>query len=448
MRAHLPLLQDPDGNGLPAGDLLSGDLDPLVLSVGLALLVLASFSANASAALLVYSPTKLARRLGEEAAAAPLELLRAHDLEYRLLARLLMIGGCTAGLLAADVAGSGSLGRGVFVATCVVAAFLVAVLPATPAERGAERIVLRALPILSPLRVVLSFPILRPMIAICRPLLRALRIPDKPPTEPDEIADEILAAVADSAGEDELEEEEKVWIGNIVELKELHASEAMTPRTDIHGLEAGTSLREAVQRAVEKGHSRLPVYDGTIDNVVGIFYAKDVLGRLAREEDTDSVTVGEVTREALFAPESMRISHLLQEFKQSKVQMAIVLDEYGGTAGLITIEDVLEEIVGDIADEFDPEEELPIEVIEDRRVIEVSGKTRVEEANDALHEDLVPEGEDYDTVGGFVFHHLGQIPEAGETLRTGGLEYKILQVEGRRIRRLRLTLLEPQPSDT
>jgi CBS domain containing-hemolysin-like protein len=303
------------------------------------------------------------------------------------------------------------------------------------------------LPAIEPLRFILLYPLVRPLIRVCKPLLRALRIPDRPPTEPDEIADEILAAVDDSAGVGKLEEEERTWISNIVELKELHASEVMTPRTDIHALEASTPLFDAIKQAVAKGHSRLPVYEESIDNVVGVFYAKDILSRLAKEQDTSTITVGEVTRDPLFAPESMQVSVLLRDFKRTKVQMAIVLDEYGGTAGLITIEDVLEEIVGEITDEFDPEEEEPIKSIISSKVIEVSGKTRVEEANSALAAELVPQGEDYDTVGGYVFSHLGRIPESGETFQSAGLEYAILSVNNRRIGRVRLTLLTPLPAD-
>ena len=128
--------------------------------------------------------------------------------------------------------------------------------------------------------------------------------------------------------------------------------------------------------------------------------------------------------------------------------MAIVLDEYGGTAGLITIEDILEEIVGDIADEHDPEEEVPIVIVEDNRVIEVSGKTRVEDANEAMEEDHIPEGEDYDTVGGFVFSHLGHIPEPDTKFAANGIEYQILSTTGRRIGRVRLTRMAPQPTDS
>ena len=162
----------------------------------------------------------------------------------------------------------------------------------------------------------------------------------------------------------------------------------------------------------------------------------------------NSITVGELNRKPLFAPASMRISDLLKEFKNSKVQMAIVIDEYGGTAGLITIEDILEEIVGEIEDEFDPEAEAPITIIERDHVIEVSGKTRVEEANEALGVDVIPPGADYDTVGGFVFSHLEQIPDVGATFQIAGVELQILTVQHQRVSRVRLTLLTAQPTDS
>ena len=426
---------------------VDGAIDPVPVIIGAALLVVAAVSANASSALLAYSPTKLRRLLGSDRGPAALELLHAHDLEIRVLVRLVMIASATGCLLLTSAGMEGTLGQILFACVCVAMAFLVAVLPAAVAQRGAERVVVLILPAIEPLRFILLYPLVRPLIRVCKPLLRALRIPDRPPTEPDEIADEILAAVDDSAGVGKLEEEERTWISNIVELKELHASEVMTPRTDIHALEASTPLFDAIKQAVAKGHSRLPVYEESIDNVVGVFYAKDILSRLAKEQDTSTITVGEVTRDPLFAPESMQVSVLLRDFKRTKVQMAIVLDEYGGTAGLITIEDVLEEIVGEITDEFDPEEEEPIKSIISSKVIEVSGKTRVEEANSALAAELVPQGEDYDTVGGYVFSHLGRIPESGETFQSAGLEYAILSVNNRRIGRVRLTLLTPLPAD-
>jgi putative hemolysin len=426
---------------------MMGGMQPLTMALGCILLLIAALSANTSTALLVFSPTKL-QKLDADRADNMLGFLRAHDLECRILARLMTVGAATGCILMTSDSVPGLLGRVLFVSVCVALVFVVVVLPAAIAKRGPERVVMRMLPWMRRLHIVLRYPLIVPLIRVSRPVLRALKMPDAPPTGPEEIAEEILAAVSDSAGSGKLADDEKAWIGNIVELNDLHASEVMMPRTDIHALEAGTPLTEAIRIAVEKGHSRFPVYKETIDNVVGVFYAKDVLSRFAKQMDVSSIAVGELIRHPLFAPESMRISDLLREFKASKVQMAIVIDEYGGTAGLITIEDVLEEIVGEIEDEFDPEEEAPITVIEDNQVIEVSGKTRVEEANEALGSDLVPERKDYDTVGGFVFAHLGQIPESDERFQVGGLEYRILAVDNRRISRVRLTVLSAQPSDS
>jgi CBS domain containing-hemolysin-like protein len=435
---EVSFLQDPlaGGVGLPG------------MALALLLLALASVGAQASAAMLACSPTKLERLLPPEAAEATLLYLRKHDMELRVSARLLMIGAAAGSLLLARQAVDGHLGEAIFAAFCLLLLLVVAVFPAVLAQRNAEPMVKRTLPIIRPLSAVLRYPVLRPLLWVTRPLLRAFKVPEHPHDDPEGIADHIMAAVADSAGPGTLAEEERAWISNIVELKALHVSEAMTPRTDIYAFDAKMPLVQAVREAVAAGHSRFPVYNGSIDDVVGVFYAKDVLTRVAAEQDITTIEVGSMCREPLFTPESMGVSELLREFRSKKVQMAIVLDEYGGTAGLITIEDILEEIVGDISDEYDPEEEAAIKVLEDRRVIEVSGRTRVEEANDALQDEPIPEGGDYDTVGGFVFAHLGRIPEVGAAFESGGIEYRVLSTNGRRIGRLRLTRLMPQPSDT
>ncbi len=430
-----------------SGGVVSGDIHPWSMAAGCALLLLAAIASHTSAALLVYSPTRLKKLLGPDRGATAVQLLQAHDLEFRAAARSIMVVATAASLWMANSSVHGTLGQLVFIGLCLALVLLVAVLPAAMAQRGAERVLALLLPSLRLVRYLLLYPLIRPMIWTCRPVLRALRIPADPPMQPEEIADEILAAVSDSSRDNKLAEEEKTWIGNIVALKQRHVSEVMMPRTDIHALEATLPLADAIGLAVAKGHSRFPVYQESIDNVVGVFYAKDVLSRLARDQDTARIQVGEVTRDPLFAPESMLVGDLLREFKSSKVQMAIVLDEYGGTAGLITIEDILEEIVGEITDEFDPDEELPVRSIHDNRILEVSGKARVDEANATLGDELIPSGEDYDTVGGFVFAHLGQIPAAGETFQTGGLEYRILQVDNRRVSMVRLTVLEPHASD-
>ncbi len=427
---------------------LEGSLSPLGLALACGLLGMAAFGAHSATALLLYSPTKLARKLAARTGRDELiSTLQAQGRELQVVARLLTIFGVVGAVFLTYQNVEGTLGTVAMVAMALALFFLVGVLPAAVAARRAEDLVLGVVPALQTLRRLLRYPLVLPLLWLATPVLRALRVPDQPPTDPEEVADEILAAVSDSATASALEEERKVWIGNIIELEDVHVSEVMTPRTDVLAFEAGLSLREAVARAVQAGHSRFPVYQDKMDNVVGVFYAKDALAYFGQNGTAEGAQVKDIMRQPLFAPESMGVLDLLREFKTLKVQLAVVLDEYGGNAGLITIEDILEEIVGDISDEYDPDEEEPIKVIEDQRVIEVSGKARVEEAN-ALLKDRVPEGDDYDTVAGFVFNHLGRIPEVGTRFEADGIAYEVLRANGRRIGRLRLTLMQPQPQDS
>jgi magnesium and cobalt exporter, CNNM family len=424
---------------------------PLGLGLACVLLAIATFGAHGATALLLYSPTKLGRRLAglgsaTQAIEARIATLKAQARELQVIARLLTFVGVVGAVFLTHRSVDGTLGVVALATMALALLFLVGVLPAAIAARRAEDLIVHVAPVLQALTRLLRYPLVLPMLWVAKPVLRALKVPDKPPTDPEEVADEILAAVADSATASALEEERKVWIGNIIELKDLHVSEVMTPRTDVLAFEVGLAMREAVARAVQAGHSRFPVYADKMDNVVGVFYAKDALAYFGQNGTAEGAQVKDIMRQPLFAPESMGVLDLLREFKAQKVQLAVVLDEYGGTAGLITIEDILEEIVGDISDEYDTDEEEPIKVIEDQRVIEVSGKARVEEANTML-EHRVPEGDDYDTVAGFVFNHLGRIPEVGTKFETDGIKYEVLRANGRRIGRLRLTLMQPQPQD-
>ncbi len=194
------------------------------------------------------------------------------------------------------------------------------------------------------------------------------------------------------------------------------------------------TIDDAVSIIVERGFSRVPVYHETIDNIVGVVYAKDLLRCLA-ENRRPSLT--EIARPPYFIPESKRVDELLAELRQSKVHIAIVVDEYGGTAGLVTIEDLLEEIVGEIQDEYD-REEAPIERVNENEAI-LDARVSI----DALEElfGFEPEGDDhdYDTVGGFVYHHLGKVPAAGDEVRVDGLTLRVLSVLGRRIKKVRAT---------
>ena len=200
-----------------------------------------------------------------------------------------------------------------------------------------------------------------------------------------------------------------------------------------------------VSRAIETGFSRYPVYENKVDHVVGVFYAKDALARLSNGA-SKQVAINEVMRKPLFVPESMGVVELLRTFKSTKLQMAIVLDEYGGTAGLISVEDILEEIIGDMADEFDADEEEAIVVITPDRVLEISGRARVTDVNEALGCGI-PDNPEYDTVAGYVFSSLSKIPKEGDTIEVDGIEFTILESDDRRIRRMRVKLPEPQVSN-
>jgi putative hemolysin len=403
-------------------------------------LLVAVVGSMAAVSLLVYSPTKLARMLKSNGESQILTHLREHGDEYQVLGRFLGLGGLVGGsvLLWAGQPGSLPLAFAVYALLAVV---FCGVLPAYLSKSHAERIALATTRLLRPCLALAHYPLIVPLKTIAASMLRILRVPDGRPATPDEIAEEITAAVSDSANNQELPEEERSWIENIVELSHRHASEVMTPRTDVLAFNRSMPLLEAVRLASHAGFSRFPVYEDKVDNVVGVFYAKDALPLVGNGRDEVDSSVSDKMRKPLFVPESMNLIELLRQFRASKVQMAIVLDEYGGTAGVVTIEDVLEEIVGDITDEYDADESEPIRVVEEGRVIEITGRARVDEANEILGTHI-PEDGDYDTVAGLVFSTLDRIPKINETVPVNGVEIRILRADERRIRRMRLTVLD------
>ncbi len=415
-------------------------MEPATLVAALAAiagLFVAILGAMIGAAILVYSPTKIARIRGADSPTN--KDLAEHERTYEVLGWLALVFGIAVGApLFWQWAAAG--GWPLAVLAVLIVGLLCAALPSGVAPHRPERIVLTFLPALRIVRVLLHYPLVL-LSVITRGLMRAARIHEDAPRRPEDIADEIMAAVTDSAQESQLEEEERNWIENIVELKDLRVSEVMTPRTDVVAFEADLPLTDAVQQAIEKGHSRYPVYEGKVDHVIGVFYAKDALARLSNGSSKE-VAVRQVMRQPLFVPETMGVNTLLREFKTGKVQLAVVLDEYGGTAGLISIEDILEEIVGDITDEFEADEEDAIVTTDDDRVVEVAGRARIDEINKALGCAL-PENEDYDTAAGYLFTRLGRIPKNGETTNLDGIEFEVLEADDRRIARLRLRLPEP-----
>jgi putative hemolysin len=247
-----------------------------------------------------------------------------------------------------------------------------------------------------------------------------------------QITAEELRLIVERGGEQGvLEAEEEQMINSIIELGERRLHEVMIPRIAIVSLSASATLDEAIDKVVDEGHSRIPVYEESIDEVVGILYAKDLLPIL-KAGGGPRPELRSLLRTPVFVPESMTIDDLLHEFQRRKVHIAIVLDEYGGTAGLLTIEDLLEEIVGEIQDEYDTEEPMVVRISDDEARID--GRADVDDLAELFDTTLGLEDEDeYDTVGGLIYHRIGGVPSPGDVVEVDGLELTVETIDGRRV---------------
>ncbi len=237
-----------------------------------------------------------------------------------------------------------------------------------------------------------------------------------------------------------IEEEEQELIDGIVSFRSVTAREVMTPRVDMAAISTENSFEELIELITESGHSRIPLFEGNLDNIIGIIYAKDLLPFLTDEKLRDSISLVKISRKPMFIPESKIISDLMHEFQSKNMHVGIVVDEYGGTAGLVSLEDILEEIVGDIKDEYDKEETEITKLSEN--IYEVLGKVPISEINELLEIDLSSENDDYDTIGGFIFTHTGTIPEIGLTFDYNGINFTVKEVENKRINKILIKILD------
>jgi putative hemolysin len=244
--------------------------------------------------------------------------------------------------------------------------------------------------------------------------------------------EELRQIVNVSEAEGVLEEEEHDMIRGIFEFGETTVGEVKVPRVDMVALPVDTPLLEALDTILQQGHSRIPIYEESVDNIVGVLYDKDLL-KYIRENEL-SVSLRDVVRPALHVPESKRVDDLFRELQQKKVHIAIVLDEYGGTDGLVTLEDLLEEIVGEIQDETDREKPL-LERIDDD-TYDVSAMIDMEQLNEEL--DIVLPINGVETLGGFVYEQVGEVPQPGAVVDVDGITIEVLAIEGRRIRTVRV----------
>jgi len=332
---------------------------------------------------------------------------------------------------------------GVAVAACfeVVVIFVVAeAIPKQWAVRHPDRAALLSAPLVTAL---IAFPPIRLVSSALIGLSRWLTPGGDSADELGEVTESELLALADAAVDElVLEREERALISPIIEFGDTIVREVMAPRPDIVAVEAVSPAAAVLERAMASGLSRIPVFERTVDDVVGIAYTKDLM-RAVRAGD-ESRPVAELARPAHYVPETKRVAPLLREMQAEQYHLAVVVDEYGGTAGIVTLEDLIEELVGEIADEFDVDEPL-VEPLSEHEY-RVSGKMPVDEVNELLGADL-PVG-DWDTIGGLFLHLRGQVPVEGERLRADGNVLVAEKVQGRRIGSVRIVRHGAEASDS
>ncbi len=262
-----------------------------------------------------------------------------------------------------------------------------------------------------------------------------------PQMDEESLEEEIRTIVTEGHREGLLEGEAREMIEGVIELGDADVAEIMTPRTDMHMVQVDLAWDELLADVTSAGHTRIPVYDTNRDDIIGVLYSKDLLPELAKPVDDPRKPLRELIRKPLFVPETKAVDDLLSMFQQERTHIAIVLDEYGGVAGLVTIEDVLEEIVGEIVDEYDEDVEEAIEQkAED--VFEAAGRAHMDEINSAMSVELPDDG-DFDTIGGFVFTEFGRVPAVGESLLWNDLiKITVLEATRRRIDRVRLERIQ------
>lgn len=258
------------------------------------------------------------------------------------------------------------------------------------------------------------------------------------------LEDRLLSVVSEGESEGVLEEETQDIIESVLEMRDKRVSEIMTPRTALFFIDVNTSLDEAVKLAHESGHSRVPIFEGTRDNIAGIFYAKDLLGYWPKDA-RENLTLRDVLRKPIYVPETCRVDEFLVQMRRGS-HMAVVSDEYGGTAGMVTVEDALEEIVGEIRDEYDDGEREPTFHRAAPDTIVSDARVRLDEIREEMGWEL-PEDDHVVTLGGFITSRLGRIPRPGETFTFDQIEFRVLEADERRVLKAQLKRVEDNGAD-
>ncbi|MFH1422748.1 MAG: hemolysin family protein [Planctomycetota bacterium] len=320
----------------------------------------------------------------------------------------------------------------------IVVVILADALPYQFAERKPESILLILFPALSALNR-LFVPITTPLALAIRSVLKITGLQSKI-DDATRIRKEIIEAIKKGESEGVLKDNERTLIEGVLKFNDALVSDVMSPRPDVVSVDFRASVEEAVQLAIEKKHWRIPVHAKSKDAIEGVLYLRDILPFLCGQGEM-SKNLREVMRKPLFVPATKKISALLKEFHQAKQQIAIVIDEYGGTAGVVTVQDIIEEIVGEIPGEIS--EESLFQKIDSHNII-ASGRARTEDINSDFNINLL-QGDGFETIGGLVSRALGRIPKSGDTYQYNGIKITVIDADERRVKQVRIIL--PQTED-
>ncbi|MBI4823710.1 MAG: HlyC/CorC family transporter [Nitrospirae bacterium] len=412
-----------------------------LLIIILSLLAIAILS-SAEASIIAFNKLRLRSLIekGSSSAKALERILERHD---KLFSAVILSGNLFT-ILATSIGTAmavNMLGKdyGIVTATAILT-FLTVVFgelaPKTFAVTHSEKV---ALSFAKPLELYIKLisPLIWIFNASSNLLLKVCKVKERP-FAPSITEEEIKTILKIGKEEGAIEEEERKMLHRVFEFGDKMASEVMVPRTEIIAISEHATAKDALQLVSEQGYSRYPVIKDTIDNITGILYVKDILIKMS-EAEINGMLITDLMREAYYIPENKMVSELLDEMQKKKFQIAIVVDEYGGTAGLITLEDIIEEIVGGLQDEFEALEAVKdIEIIDERTFI-VTGQTSLDEVNELVGAEL--KSEEFHTIGGFVFGLFGRLPHVGEQVRFHNLRFLILDMEDKKIAKLRITRL-------
>jgi putative hemolysin len=399
-------------------------------------LVLAALAASAETSLTSISRVRL-RQLVEQKVPQAIVIERLHRNPNAYLSTILIVNtvaiivaSSTATLLALHLYQERVAEWLVSLVLSLIVLVACEITPKTLALQRAEKVALRMARLVATATLVMR-PVVYLLTVVTRLILRMMGA--KAQVRGPFVTEEELKMLV-SVGEEEgvLEEEEREMIHGIFEMGDMLVREVMVPRTDLVAIEVHEPVEKAVELVTKHGHTRIPVYEGDLDHIVGVLYAKDLLRAVVRGEQK---TLREIARKPFFTPESNKVQDVLRDLRKNRVHMAIVVDEYGGTAGAVTIEDILEEIVGPIHDEYDIGEEDEIQFINPNEVV-LDGRVSVDDVNELLKLSIA--ADDYDTIGGYVLNQLGAAPKVGATLKLGSADLRVEAVQGTRIKKVRI----------